>query len=91
MQEDYLFKPAPTGPDENGKLPLHTISLVFGCLSLIFALLIPFFAEAFGIVGIILAATNRKEYRTTAGLVCSIIGLVMAVINHILSIAMLFL
>lgn len=89
MQEDYLFKPAPTGPDENGKLPVHTTSLVFGCLSIVLALLVALLGEAFGIVGIILASSNRKEYRTDAGMVCSIIGLVMAVIHHILSIIML--
>ena len=91
MQEDYLFKPAPTGPDETGKPPVHSLSLVFGILSLVFSLLIALFGEAFGIVGIVLATTNRKEYRTTAALVCSIIGLALAVANHITGIVMLFL
>ena len=84
MQDDSIFRPAPTGPDETGKLPLHTPSLVLGILCLVFALLLPLISDVLGIIGIVLAATSKKEYRTTPGLVCSIVGLALAFVNHIL-------
>ena len=44
--------------------------------------------EILGVVGIVLASRNRKAYNTKAALVCSIIGLILAVGNHILGILM---
>lgn len=88
MSENNIFEERTEVVNVPGKKPVHTASLVMGILSLFFALLIALAGEILGVIGIVLASRNRKEYNTTAAMVCSIIGLVLAVINHILGIVM---
>lgn len=87
MSENAVFE---TGTNDADRKPTHTTSLVLGILSLVFALLIPLAGEILGIVGITKASHNRQTHSTTAGLVCSIVGLVLAVANHILGIVLQF-
>lgn len=70
-------------------IPIHGPSLVCGILSIIGWLFIVLVGEILGIVGICLAAKNRYEYNTTAGLVCSIIGLSLSVLTHIINVVLL--
>ena len=88
MSEDAIFCDAQKVENDPEKKPVHTASLVLGILSLVFALLIALVGEVLGIIGIVLARRNCKEKNTKAALVCSIIGLVLAVINHILGMLM---
>lgn len=85
MSENNIFE---TRPNDPNKKPVHAPSLVLGILSLVFALLFALVGEILGIIGIVKASRNRHTYSTTAALVCSIIGLVLAVINHILGIVL---
>lgn len=62
---------------------LAIISLVAGILSIIGACCIPIVGIIAGIAGIILAILGNKQGKTglgTAGLICSIVGLVLSVI-----------
>ena len=88
MNENNIFEESTEGMNPSGKKPIHTASLVMGILSLVFALLIALAGEILGVIGIVLASRNRKEYRTKAALVCGIIGLILAIGNHILGILM---
>ena len=67
---------------------IHGLALVMGILSIVFAILFPIAGDVLAIIGIFLSAENKKEYRTTASLLCSIIGLVLAIINHVLGAVM---
>lgn len=67
---------------------IHVLALVMGILSIVFAILFPIAGDVLAIIGIFLSAANKKEYRTTASLLCSIIGLVLAIINHVLGAVM---
>jgi hypothetical protein len=69
--------------------PTHIPSLVLGILSIIFWLFIVLIGEILGIIGICLAAKNRLEYNTAPGLVCSIIGLSLSVLTHIINVIIL--
>lgn len=71
-----------------GKKKGHAPSLVLGILSIVFALLIALVGDILGIVGIALSVAKRKDYNTKAGLICSIIGLVLAIGNHVLGVLM---
>lgn len=62
----------------------HTPSLVVGILSIVFSLLIALVGDILGVVGIVMSVRKHKTYNTKAGLICSIIGLVLAIGNHIL-------
>lgn len=79
------YRGAPIYPQKSNQ---GTISLVLGIIGILFALLLPIIAYPLGIIGIILAVKARKnnEPRSTAGLVLSIIALVVAAINSILGI-----
>lgn len=88
MSENNIFDERTEVLNTSGKKPVHTPSLVMGILSLAFALLIALAGEILGVIGIVMASRKRKEYNTKAALVCSIIGLVLAVGNHILGILM---
>lgn len=59
-------------------------SLVLGIVSLAFLLFLPVVSPIVGLVGIILGAMARKNTEqhgmATAGLVCSIIGLVLSLV-----------
>lgn len=71
-----------------GKKKGHTPSLVVGILSIVFGLLIALVGDVLGIVGIAMSISKRKDYNTKAGLICGIIGLVLAIGNHVLSVLM---
>lgn len=88
MSEDHIFDERTEVPNTSGKKPVHTPSLVLGILSLAFALLIALVGEILGVIGIVTASRNRKDHNTKAALICSIIGLVLAIGNHILGIVM---
>lgn len=87
MSENVVFQPRPSDAD---KKPTHTTSLVLGILTIVFSLVSPLVSYILGIVGITKASNNRQTHSTTAGLVCCIVGLVLAVANHILSIVLQF-
>lgn len=88
MNENNIFNEQAEQENGSAKKPTHTASLVLGILSLVFSLLIALVGEILGIIGIVQASRNRGEYNTKAGLICSIIGLVLAVGNHILGFIM---
>ena len=89
MSENNIFNENKPVVDASGKKPVHTASLVLGILSLVFSLLLALAGEVLGIIGIVLACKHRKEMNTKAALVCSIIGLVVSFVNHILAILLL--
>ncbi len=91
MNETNIFQTNSPGthPSANGKKPCYVPALVLGILSIVLGLLIALVGEILSIIGIILAVVNRKDYSTKAGLVCSIVGLVVSVANHIVGIWML--
>ena len=80
-----LFAQTPTAPKVVYKTPMYIPSLVLGILSIIFALLIAIIGDILGIIGISLAVSRRWEYNVTAGMILSIVGLVLAILNHILA------
>ena len=86
MNENSIFEERI--PDPNKK-PIHAASLAIGILSLVFSLLIALVGDILGIAGIVLASQKRETHSTKAALVCSIIGLVLSVANHILSFVLL--
>ena len=87
MEDNIIFTDKPR---ENGeKQRTHTASLVLGILSIVLGLLIALVGEILGIIGIVLARKNRFTHNTKAAFVCSIIGLVLSVINHVLGILLL--
>ena len=81
------YRGAPIYPQKSN---FGTISMVLGIVGILFALLLPIIAYPLGIIGIILGVKARKnnEPRSTAGLVLSIITLVVAAINSILGVLM---
>ena len=64
----------------------YTAGLVVGILSIPCGLLIAISGWVLGIVGIAINSKNKNEKNTTAGLVLSIIGLVLSVANSALGI-----
>lgn len=86
MEENNIFEERSQELNPTDQKPSHTASLVLGILSIVFGLLFALAGDILAIIGIVLAVTKKKEYRTTAGLVCSIIGLVVSIANHILGI-----
>ena len=62
---------------------IHVAALVMGILSIVFSLLFAIVGDILGIIGIVLSIAKKKKYRTTASLVCSIIGLVLSIVNHV--------
>ena len=82
-QIPYQPAPVPTPPAKNG---LATASLILGILSIFFGLVIGWlFVPAIiglflGIAGLVLAVAGKSKGNTTAGLVTSIIGLLLSLI-----------
>lgn len=66
------------------KKPTYTAGLVVGILSIPCGLLIAISGWILGIIGIVINTKNKEDHSTTAGLVLSIIGLVLSIINSIL-------
>ena len=85
MEENKLFQENAPTILENVKKPTHAPSLVLGILAIIFGILFALAGDILGIIGIALAIVKRKDYNTKAGLICSIIGLVIAIANHIVT------
>ncbi len=84
MDENNIFKEQVQPVVESGVKPKHTASLVLGILSIVFAILFALVGDVLAIIGIILACVKRKEYNTKAGMILSIIGLALAIANHII-------
>ena len=80
---DPIFAASPQPAPGSGEKPKHTASLVLGILSIVFALLFALVGDILAIIGIVLACVKRKDYNTKAGLICSIIGLVLSIVSHI--------
>lgn len=66
------------------KKPIYTAGLIVGILSIPCSLILAISGWILGIVGIVINNKHKEENSTTAGFVCSIVGLVLAVINSIL-------
>ncbi len=64
----------------------YKAGLVLGILSIPCGLLIALSGWILGIVGIVLNVKRKEEFNTTAGLVLSIIGLVVSIGNSLLGI-----
>ena len=61
----------------------YTAGLTLGILSIPCGLLLAISGWILGIVGIVQNVKNKENYKTTAGLVLSIIGLVVSIANSI--------
>lgn len=72
------------------KRKIYTNGLVLGILSIPCGLLLAIAGWILGIVGIVQNSKYKDEYNTTAGLVLSIIGLVVSVANSIAGVIMYF-
>ena len=88
MNENIIFEEHTEELNVPGKKRGHTPSLVVGILSIVFALLIALVGDILAIVGISMAVVKRKDYNTKAALICSIVGLVLAIANHVLGVLM---
>lgn len=88
MNENNVFEERTEELLVPGKKKGHTPSLVVGILSIVFGLLFALAGDILGVVGIVMSVSKRKAYNTKTGLICSIIGLVLAIGNHILSVLM---
>lgn len=88
-QTNPFFTPAPVVPNIPIRTPMYVPALVLGIVSIVFSLLIALVGDICGVIGISLAVSRRHEYNVTAGLICSIVGLVISILNHILAIMML--
>ena len=66
------------------KKSTYTEGLILGILSIPCGLLLAISGWILGIVGIVTNSKYKDEKNTTAGLVLSIIGLVLSVLNSIL-------
>ena len=72
--------PPPYGqPAYGAEKPMHMPSLILGIVSIV-TCWIPVVPVICGIIGMILAMKKKIEYKTTVGLVLSIIGLVLGII-----------
>ena len=88
MNETNIFQAnSPhTHPSADGKKPSFVPALVLGILAIVLGLLIALVGEILSIIGIILSVVKRKDHNTKAALICSIVGLVVSVANHIIGI-----
>ncbi len=88
MNENNIFEERTEPMNAPGKKPGHAPSSVVGILSIAFALLIALVGDILGVVGIAMSVNKRKTHNTKVGLICSIVGLVLAIGNHVLSVLM---
>jgi len=70
------------------KKELYTTGLILGILSIPCGILIAISGWILGICGIVLNSKNKDKMNTKAGLILSIIGLVLSIANSILGILM---
>ena len=68
----------------------YTAGLIVGILSISCGLLIAISGWILGIVGIAINSKNKEVAKTKAGFVCSIVGLVLSVINSIFGVILNF-
>lgn len=85
MEENQIFEQAYPQNSIPGKKPGYTPSLVLGILSIVFGFLFALAGDILGIIGIILSIVKRKSYHTLPGLICSIVGLAISIVNHIIA------
>ena len=85
MNENGIFEERTEPMNALGKKPGHTPSLVVGILSIVFSLLIALAGDILSIVGIVMSVRKRKTHNTKVGLICSIVGLVLSIGNHVLA------
>ena len=92
-QEYNTEQQDPMQPQNNGngqkKDTLAVVSLVLGIVSLVLCCCSGLFSTPFGIGGIICAVLSKKNGKSgiaTAGMVCSIIGVVFGVLSTILGV-----
>lgn len=82
----------PTTPPESQKTDtLAVVSLVLGIAAIVLSCCITYLGIALGVGGIICAVMSKKKQKSglaTAGLVCSIIAIVVAVLLMICSVAL---
>lgn len=84
MEENNIFQAQAQPVTVDGTKPKHTASLVLGILSIVFAILFALAGDVLAIIGIGISCAKRKTHNIKAGLIMSIIGLVLAIANHIL-------
>lgn len=63
----------------------HIPALIISMLSIVGALLFALAGDILAIVGIILSAFKRNEYKTKLSLILSMIGLIVSIANHIVA------
>lgn len=88
FQNNYQQPTPPEGPQKTDTLAI--VSLILGIASIVFGCCITYLGIALGVGGIICSVMSKKKQKSglaTAGLVCSIIGIVFAVIWIIFSVA----
>lgn len=84
MNENNVFAERTEEWNVAGGKKTHTPALVMGVLSIVFGLMFALIGDILGIIGIVMSMVKRKKFKTKAALICSIIGLVLAIANHIL-------
>lgn len=72
----------------NTEKTTYTAGLVLGILSIPCGLLIAISGWILGIIGIVLNLKKKNEFKTKAGLILSIIGLISSIINSLLGVLM---
>jgi len=89
LQNNSYQQPVPPeGPQKNDTLAI--VSLILGIAAILMGCCITYLGIALGIGGIICSVMSKKKRKSgmaTAGLVCSIIGIVFAVIWIVGSVA----
>ena len=74
----------PAQPAQSGKLPV--VSLVLGIIGIVFAIFSPILGLIPSIVGIVFGVKERTKTGRAVGLVLSIIGASIAVLNWLLAV-----
>ncbi|GFH94927.1 hypothetical protein IMSAGC003_01460 [Lachnospiraceae bacterium] len=88
FQNNYQQPTPPEGSQKTDTLAI--VSLILGIASIVLGCCITYLGIALGVGGIICSVMSKKKQKSglaTAGLVCSIIGIVFAVIWIIFSVA----
>ena len=86
MENSNIFQDSQMTGGQEGRKPPYTPSLVLGILSIVLGILIALIGEILCIIGIVLAAVNRQDFNTKPGMTCSIVGLAISIIIHIMGI-----
>lgn len=62
----------------------YTPALVVGILSIVFGILFALAGDILAIVGIVLSRSKKETFRTKSAFICSVIGLLISIANHVL-------